>query len=93
MSVVDDGHEEFGGAVETEGLVDQKPLAVVVVAAELDLKGLAEDAQGVVIGVKGAVDDGGDDALGVVLSERFLEDGLATARFAQNQTETALFGA
>jgi hypothetical protein len=52
VSVVDDGNEHFAGAVDFESFLDQEAFATVVVALELDLKGLAKNAQGVVIGVK-----------------------------------------
>lgn len=58
VGVVDDGHEHLAGAVNAEGLLDEEALAVVVTAFELDLEGFAEDAQGVVVGVEGAVDGG-----------------------------------
>ena len=92
VGVVDDGHEHFAGAVDAEGFLDQQAFAVVVAALELDLEGFAEDAQGVVIGVQGAVDDRGDHAFGVVVEERLLEDALAGAGFAQHQAQAALLG-
>lgn len=49
MGVVDDRDQELVGAMDLEGFLDQEPLAAMVVAVELELKGLAEDAQGVVI--------------------------------------------
>ena len=92
VGVVDDGHEHFAGAMDAEGFLDQQAFAVVVAALELDLEGLAEDAQGVVIGVEGAVDDGSDHAFGVVGEERLFEDAFAGAGFAQHQAEAALLG-
>ena len=92
VGVVNDGHEHFAGAVDAEGFLDQEALAVVVAALELDLESLAEDAQGVVIGVQGAVDHRGDHAFGVVVEEGLLEDALAGAGFAQHQAEAALLG-
>lgn len=64
----------------------------LLVALELDLESLAEDAQGVVIGVKGAVDDGCDDAFGILVQEGLFQNALAGAGFAQDQTEPALVG-
>jgi hypothetical protein len=55
--------------VDAEGLLDEEALAGVVTAFELDLKGFAEDAQGVVTGVEGAVDDGRDHAFGIVVEQ------------------------
>ena len=92
MGVVNDGHEHFAGAMDAEGLLDQQAFAVVVVALELDLEGFAEDAQGVVIGVKRAVDHRGDHAFGVVVQERLFQDAFAGAGFAQHQAEAALLG-
>ncbi len=90
MRVVNDGHEHFAGAVEPEGFLDQAPFAWVIVALELDGERLAEDAQGVVIGVEGAVNHRGDDALGIEVDQGFLENGFAGARFAQDQAKAAL---
>jgi len=64
----------------------------MVAAFELDLEGLAQNAQSVVIGVKGSVDDGSDHAFGIVGEQGLFEDAFARARFAQNETETALLG-
>ena len=58
VGVVNDGHEHFAGAMDAEGLLHQQAFAVMVAALELDLEGFAEDAQGVVVGVQRAVDDG-----------------------------------
>ena len=55
VGVVDEGHEQLAGAMETEGFLDQEAFAPVVVSLELELESLAEDAQGVVIGVEGAL--------------------------------------
>lgn len=92
MGVVNDGHEHFAGAVDFEGFLDQQALAVVVAALELDLEGLAEDAQGVVVGVEGAVNHRRNQALGVVVEEGLLEDAFAGARLAQHQAQAALLG-
>jgi len=67
--LVDDGDEHFAGAMDLEGFLDQKPFAVVVVAFELDGECLAEDAQGVVVGVERSVEDGGDHPLGIVVEQ------------------------
>ena len=56
--------------IELEGLLDQQLLAAVVAAVELDAEGLAEDLQGVGVGVQRAVDRRGDHALGIVVDER-----------------------
>jgi len=67
VGVINNGDEHFAGAINAEGFLDQEPLAVVVMALELDLEGFAEDAQGVVISVQRAVDDWSDHAFGVVV--------------------------
>jgi hypothetical protein len=54
------------GAMDAKGFLNQKPFATVVATLELDLESLAEDAQGVVIGVESPVDDGGNHPLGIV---------------------------
>jgi hypothetical protein len=82
VGVVDDGDEHFAAAVEAEGFLDQKAFAVVVAAFELDLEGFAEDAQGVVIGVEGAIDDRSDEALWVVVDQGLFEDAFAGAGLA-----------
>src|SRR5690606_18684206 len=53
-------------------------------------KGLAQDAQGAVVGVQGAIDDGSDDALGVVLAQGLFDDGLASAWLADDGAEPSL---
>ena len=65
---------------------------MVVMALEVDLESTAEDAQGVVIGVEGAVDDGSHHAFGVVVDQGLLEHGFAGAGLAQHQAESALLG-
>lgn len=92
VGVVDNRDEELARTMDLKSLLDQEPLARVVVTLELDLKGLAEDAQGVVVGVEGAVDDGSDHALGVMVEEGLLEDRFPRARFAENKAEAALLG-
>ena len=92
VGVVNDGHEHFAGAMDAEGLLHQQAFAVMVAALKLDLKGFAEDAERVVIGVQRAVDDGRDHAFGVVRQERLFQNTFAGARFAEHQTEAALLG-
>jgi hypothetical protein len=92
VGVINDGHEHFAGTMNAESLLDQEPFAAVVAALELDLEGFAEDAQGVVVGVKSAVDHRGDQAFGVVGEQGLFEDAFAGAGFAQHQAEAALLG-
>jgi len=92
VGVVDDGDEHFACAVESEGFLDEETFAFAVAAVELDLEGFAEDAQGVVVGVEGAVDDGGDEAFGVVGEEGVFEDAFAGSGFAEEEAEAALLG-
>lgn len=61
--------------------------AAEVGTVALELEGLAQDAQGAVVGVQGAIDDGGDDALGVVLAEGLFDDGLAGFRLADDDAQ------
>jgi len=92
VSVVDDGDEHFAGTVEAEGVGHELTFAVVIVTLEVDGKGLAKDAQGVVVGVQCAVEHGGDEAFGIVLKESGFKDALAGARFTENQAKSALLG-
>ena len=55
MGVVNDGHEHLAGTMDAEGFVDEQAFAAMIVALELDLERLAEDAQRVVISVQRAV--------------------------------------
>ena len=64
----------------------------MISALELDLKSFAEDSQRVVVGMEGAVDDGGNHPFGVVRQERLFEDALAGAGFAEHEAEAALLG-
>ena len=82
----------LAGAMDAEGFLDEQPFAAVVAALELDLESFAQDAQGVVVGVEGAVDDWDDEAFGIVIEQRLFEDAFAGARFAQHQTQAALLG-
>jgi hypothetical protein len=90
MGVVDDGREHLAGVVDAMGFLDEALLATDIPTVGVDLEGLAEDAQDAVIGVQGAVDDGGDEALGVVLDEGGLDDALAGAGLADDQAQAAL---
>ena len=92
VSVVDDWHKHFPCAVHAEGFLREQSFAVMIVAIKLDLEGRAEDAQGVVISMERAVDDGRDDAFLILIHEGLLEDGFAGAGFAEDQTEPALLG-
>jgi hypothetical protein len=62
----------------------------MIVAGGFELHGLAEEAQEVVPGVQRAVDDRRDPLFGIVAGDGVFEDGLAGARFAQNEAEAAL---
>jgi len=90
VGVVNDGHEHFSGAIDAEGFLNQEPFTVVVAALELDLKGFTEDAQGIVIGVQGPVDDGRDHAFRVVMQEGLLQNAFAGSGFAQDQAKATL---
>ena len=92
MDVVNNGHEHFAGAMDAEGFLDQQAFGVMAAALELDLEGFTEDAQGVVIGVNGAIDHRGDQALGAVVQEGVFENAFAGAGFAEDDAEPALLG-
>ena len=78
--------------VEVSGFGDEAGFAAVVAAAAFEVECLAEEAQDVVPGVQGAVNDGGDPVLGVMVKEVVFEDGFSGAGFAENEAEAALLG-
>jgi hypothetical protein len=90
VGVVEDGGEALAGVIETEGLFDKLALALEGGAFEVDLEGLAEDFDGVGVGVQGA-GDGGDKVLlfGEAL-QRLLDDGLAGAGDAEDEAQSSL---
>jgi len=90
VGVVDDGSDHFVEVVETEGFLDEAFFASEVAAVEIDLESLAEDAQGVEVGVKCAVDDGNDEAFGVMVLKGVFDDGFAASGFAQQEAKAAL---
>ncbi len=69
---------------------DEAAFATEVDALDVEAEGLAEDAQGAVIGVQRAVDDGGDQPLWVVLTEGLFDDALAGAGVADDEAKAAL---
>jgi hypothetical protein len=92
MGVVDDNDEGPALAVKVEGLFDKAFFAFKRGAVELDVKGMAKDSQGVLIGMEGPcnVDDNG--LLAGLLSYSVLDDGLARARFAHEEAKSSLRG-
>ncbi len=62
VGVVEDGGQRLAGAVEAEGLLDEPAFAGEGGAFELDAESIAEDLDGVGVGVQGAC-DGGDQVL------------------------------
>ena len=90
VGVVEDGGQGFAGVVAAEGLFDEPAFALECGAFEFDAEGVAEDFDGVGIGVQRA-SDGGDQVLvfGEAL-QGLLEDGLAGAGNAEHQAEPAL---
>ncbi len=92
MGVVNDGDEHFAGAMDAESLLNEETFAVMITAFELDLKGFAKDAEGVVVGVQRPVDHRCDDAFWIMGEECLFENTLAGARFAQDQAEATLLG-
>ena len=92
MGVIDDGDDVFAFTVKGAGFGDETGFAFVIGAVGIDLHGVAEEAQEVVQGVEGAVDDGGDPLFGVVVDEGVFEDGFASAGLAEDEAEAALLG-
>ena len=62
MGVVEDGGQRLAGVVEAESLLDKAAFALERGTGELDAKGIAEDFDGVGIGVQGSP-NGGDEVL------------------------------
>ena len=90
VGVVEDGGQRLAGVVEAEGLLDESAFALEGGAFELDAEGVAEDLDGVGVGVQGAA-DGGDEVLVFGKSlQRLLDDGLAGAGDAEHQAQSAL---
>lgn len=92
MGIIDDGHQHFSGLVDFVGLFDQASFAAVIMTLEIDLEGAAEDAQGVVIGMKSSVEQGSDHAFWIMIEQGVFDEAFACARFAQDQAEAALLG-
>jgi hypothetical protein len=92
VCVINDGYDGFAFAVEVARLGDKAGFAAVVVAANVDLHGLTEEAQEAGPGVKGTVDDRGDPLFGIVMDDGVFEDGFAGARFAEDEAEATLLG-
>ncbi len=90
VGVVEDGGQAFAGVVEAEGLFDEAAFAGEGGAFKFDAEGVAEDFDGVGIGMQGA-GDASDQVL--VFGEplqRLLDDGLAGAGDAEYQAQSAL---
>ncbi len=62
VGVVEDGGEGFAGMIECEGLFDEASFTGEGGAFELDAESVAEDFDGVGVGVQGP-GDGGDEVL------------------------------
>jgi len=61
-------------------------------SVEVDFKGRAENTQGVVVGVEGTIDHGGDHAFGVMGEKGGFENAFSGTGFADDQAETTLLG-
>ena len=85
VRVVDDRREHLARVVDATGLLDQPLLAADDSAASVDLKRVAQDAQHAVVGVQRAIDDGGDESLGVMVDQGMLEHALARSRLANDE--------
>jgi hypothetical protein len=79
VGVVEDGGHRFAGVVEAEGVLDEPAFTGEGGAFKFDAEGVAEDLDGVGVGVQGAA-DGGDQVLafGKAL-QGLLDDALAGA--------------
>ena len=90
MGVVEDRGQALAGMVEAEGVFDESAFALEGGTFELDAEGVAQDFDGVGVGVQGAC-DGGDQVLffGKTL-QRLLDDGLARSGNAQHQAQSPL---
>jgi hypothetical protein len=87
VGVVEDGGERFAGMVEGESLLDEFAFAGEGGVLELDADGVAEDFDGVGVGVQGSR-DGGDEVLvfGELL-ERVFDDGLSGSGDAEDEAD------
>ena len=92
VGVVEDGGQRLAGVVEAERLLDELAFALEGGALELDAEGIAEDLDGVGVGVQGAC-DGGDQVLVLgELLEGLLDDALAGAGDARAPGTVRLAG-
>ncbi len=90
MSIIEDGGHTLAGVVEAEGLFDEFAFAGEGGAFELDAEGVAEDFDGVGVGVQGSR-DGGDEVLVVgEFLDGLFDDALAGAGHAEHEAESAL---
>jgi len=92
VGIVYNWYEEFSFGVEVAGFGDESGFAFVIGAVVVEVEGLAEETEDVVPGVKGAVDDGGDPVLLVMMKEVVFEDGFSGAGFSEDEAEAALLG-
>ena len=90
VGFVDDGDEGFAVPVADESGLDEPFFAADMDAVEIDMKGGAEDFEGVGVGVHGAIDGDDDHSFIGFLSNGFLDDGLAGARLSHDEAKTAL---
>jgi len=92
VGIVDDGQEHFAFVIDLPCGLDEEFFQRGLSAFGLNGESVAEDLQGVVVGVQGAGDGGGDHAFGIVGSDGFFDDAFAGAGFAHEQAEAALLG-
>jgi hypothetical protein len=90
MSVVNDRRDHLAQMVQSESLLDQALFAAEGAALEIDAEGGGEDFNGVEIGVKSSRYGWRDKPFLIEGFERFLQDGLAGAGFAEHEAESAL---
>jgi hypothetical protein len=90
VGVVEDGGQALAGVVEAEGLLDEPAFALEGGTFELNAEGVAEDFDGIGVGVQSS-GDGGDEVLVFGESlQRLFDDGLTGAGNAENQAQSAL---
>jgi hypothetical protein len=90
MGVVDDGSNHHTEMVEAERFLDETLFTGEIAAIDFKAKGVAKNAQGVAVRVKGAGDGGGDEAFLVMILEGLFDDRFTGAGLAQEQAQPAL---
>ena len=90
MGVVNDGGNHDAEMVEAERFLDETFFAGEVTAIDFQAKGVAQDAQGVAIGVESAGHGGGNQAFLIMILEGLFDDRFTRAGLSQQQAQPAL---